>query len=1303
MKIRFSALIILFLAYSHSFGQSVVSVDKLTGSARANIPLYTLKVGNLSLPIALYYGTTGLRPTDIEGSAGIGWNLVAGGLITRQVRGVPDDILKDMASSARTGWFSSTNGNTINTMTISNSTNPPVYTNVATDVSFINSHFGDLSDTEPDIFYINAPGLSLQFVFDKDHNIRTIPYQDVKISYVFNNTGYGAFTSFTVTNDRGITYVFAAAENTIKKAAGSTAPTWFNTEYQQYKNGISYTSSWRLTQMRDQFGNCINMNYTTGTVLPNSNSVDVYLNGSTTASHQYTAWQKTTQKLLSSITYQDAVDDPFIPAFTFAYTTNISTNASFVNAMTGFGRAFQFNYTPSTRTGGSYIRYFLTNVTDPDCNTPVNYTFSYNNLLAVPDSITTQQDYWGYINNNTSAANLKPLIMVNPSNTSYDRYYSPVNDDGINPSMYPYKVNGYTRWTSPGNVILGALNQVNYATGGYTTIGYESNDYYNATISGISQAGGIRVTQVADYDGINISPAVTTYSYLDPGTGASSGKVVSIPVFAFTQAYTSAEADSIKWRKSVVVSWSDLSQDDHSILYSYVRESKSGAGSVLYQFSVPVTNFDGSTPTGAPTWSPTMTYSGSTTTSSIGFLNNITRSYPFPPSTNYDFERGLPLDVTAFDGSGNKVSETSYTYNTPQTPVTVTGFKYDANTSAEESYAKYYIYTTAGPLTTQVVTKRYSQSAPTAYLQSTETFAYNGSLHKQVTQVTTANSDGTVYNKYLKYTKDYVITTSGDAMTQALLNLQTANINTPIEQYTQVTPAGGSATTVSASLVTYAAFTPWGGGSLPFPSKRLTISNPAGTAFTPTSISTGSPQTFVYDNTHYTVTENDLGYDYSGYLLSMDNGFKRISTVLIDHNSFQPAAVIDNARYDEIAFSDFDSNLPNINFTGTSAQTTTSRSGHYAASLAAAATQAKTVNRNLLASNYIISAWIQCPGTTAGTISATIIGGTQTNNGSTTYVASTTTNSSYPTGWQYVEFKVPMTSITSSTIAITVSCSTAVLLDDLWAYPDAAQVSSASYDPVAFFKTAMTNTNGVAAYYSYDKFGRLLFAYDQDKNIVQRKIYASAANEANFIPPTISGPATAYNNIAASWSMSAPGYNTCITGAGVTYTWNFGDGTTPVTTTSTGPQSHTYTLNGNHIIALSVSAPGYGSKGSTYNVTVSTLPQTAVSYNNYTTGSSISTVVFKKHSTGATIYTLTTAQLIAGINITPDVYDITINPTGPHYSSGTGTGYGCVSFTGSGSLDYCFSYTGSSFTATNVDLTLQPTVNFGMYTSPSCP
>jgi hypothetical protein len=1295
-----SLAVILLLVHFYSFCQTgMVSVDRPSGGVRVSIPLYTVSAGGVSLPIALSYATAGIRPTDMEGSAGMGWELIAGGAVTRQLRGLPDDVVGDMAGVMKTGWISSTNGDTINSLTIHNTTNPPSYLNVQPDVSFIQNNF-TLTDTEPDIFSVSAPGLSVQFVFDKDHKIRTIPYQDVKISYTSSSAG---ITGFTVTNDRGVTYVFAAAETTVRKSvAVSPAPVWFYTDYWQFINGITYQSAWRLTQVHDLYNNSININYTAGGSVPSSSKIQVYLNGSATPTTLYTIWQKTVPELISSITYQEGngTGSP-VTAFSFSFANNSYTNANIINSITGFGRSFQFNYTLNVHSGDNYTRYFLTNVTDADCNTPVNYTFAYNNLSNLPDSATTREDYWGYINNNTDVASLEPVIQINPSTSGYDRYRNFLSDDGAI-SAYPYKINtGSARNVNPTYITVGALNQVSYASGGYTTISYEPNDFYDPVSTTVEQGAGIRVNQLAHYDGINASPSTVSYAYLDPGTGWSSGKPLSLPIYAFTQAYTSTEADSIKWRKSTVISWSDLSTDDHSIVYNYVRESRAGAGSTLYQFSVPVTNFDSSTPTGAPAWAPTMVYSGSSTTNAIGFLNNTTRTYPFPPGTNYDFERGLPLDVTNYDNNNNKVSETAYTYTTPQTPVVITAYKYDMNTSAEESYGKYYINTTAGPLTTQVVSKLFSLTVPSSYLQTTATFAYNGALHKQLTQETTTNSsDGTVINKYIKYVKDYVVSTAGDNMTQALLNLQAANVNAPIEEYTQVTPSGLSAGTVSASLVNYKVFTP-SGYSLTLPSARMAVAARGGTAFTPSSISTASPNTFVYDNAHYTTVENDLAYDYSGYLLSRDNGFKHISTGLTDHTTFQPAAVIDNARYDEVAFSDFDSKLPGINFTGTTTLTSNSRSGQYANALSAGMPLTKTVNRNMLAANYIVSAWIQCSGT-AGTLSATITGGSTSGSGSASYAVTTGNPTLYPTGWQYVEFKIPLTGIASSTVAITISCNTAVIIDDVWAYPDVAEVSAYAYDPVAFFKTAATNTNGVASYYSYDKFGRLLYAYDQDKNIVQRKIYASAANETNFTAPAITGAATAFNGVSASWGMGTPVYNSCITASGVTYTWNFGDNTTPLTTSSYYPVSHAYAANGSYTITLTASSPAYGSKASTLAVTVSTLTQTAISYNNYTTGSSITSVVFAQHSTGTTMYNLTAAQLTAGYTITPDTYDITVYVTGPQYSSSTGQGYKSVALSAGSDISDCLLYTGSALTASGVNLAHEPSANFSMYTG-ICP
>ena len=68
-----------------------VPVSLYTVKPQIEFPLYTLKCGNLELPISLSYHASGLKVDEEPSWAGLGWVLNAGGFITREVKGIPDE------------------------------------------------------------------------------------------------------------------------------------------------------------------------------------------------------------------------------------------------------------------------------------------------------------------------------------------------------------------------------------------------------------------------------------------------------------------------------------------------------------------------------------------------------------------------------------------------------------------------------------------------------------------------------------------------------------------------------------------------------------------------------------------------------------------------------------------------------------------------------------------------------------------------------------------------------------------------------------------------------------------------------------------------------------------------------------------------------------------------------------------------------------------------------------------------------------------------------------------------------------
>ncbi len=68
------------------------TVNHATGQVSVTMPLYTLRCGDMSLPISLSHLTGGVKVEDEDGSVGVSWDMQCGGFISRRIIGRPDDM-----------------------------------------------------------------------------------------------------------------------------------------------------------------------------------------------------------------------------------------------------------------------------------------------------------------------------------------------------------------------------------------------------------------------------------------------------------------------------------------------------------------------------------------------------------------------------------------------------------------------------------------------------------------------------------------------------------------------------------------------------------------------------------------------------------------------------------------------------------------------------------------------------------------------------------------------------------------------------------------------------------------------------------------------------------------------------------------------------------------------------------------------------------------------------------------------------------------------------------------------------------
>ena len=204
-------------------------INYYTGMANISVPLYSYSHHNgLSLNVSLDYFSGGVQVNAIPESAGSNWYLNAGGVVTRTVRGMPDDI-------PTTGFLYS-------------GAIPQNY------ASYGGQYYHDSLDAQQDVFQFNFNGRSGKFYIGKNKKIVVVPLTKLNISYT-TQTGNDQITGFTIRTEDGVKYVFKELEYEI------------DSYYDFLKcgyNNIPYTTAWYLTQMIAPFGtDTISFSYNT--------------------------------------------------------------------------------------------------------------------------------------------------------------------------------------------------------------------------------------------------------------------------------------------------------------------------------------------------------------------------------------------------------------------------------------------------------------------------------------------------------------------------------------------------------------------------------------------------------------------------------------------------------------------------------------------------------------------------------------------------------------------------------------------------------------------------------------------------------------------------------------------------------------------------------------------------------------------------------------------------------------------------------------------------------------------------------
>ena len=226
-----------------------------TGIPNISVPLASINGRDLSASVSVSYHAGGHRVAEEATKVGLGWSLIAGGQITRTVRGFEDDHLPY-------GFIH----------------NPTTVSDVIAFCSAANqacAHYTGTTgktqrqDLEPDDFNYSMMGLSGRFMFDQNRDISNpkgrviqFPNKNMLIKPNFHSTN-GRILSWDITDTNGTIYHFEVGNVFVKSQTFEYVNNRIEIPVDGLGNGNSYTETWNLTKVTSLTGDEITLEYET--------------------------------------------------------------------------------------------------------------------------------------------------------------------------------------------------------------------------------------------------------------------------------------------------------------------------------------------------------------------------------------------------------------------------------------------------------------------------------------------------------------------------------------------------------------------------------------------------------------------------------------------------------------------------------------------------------------------------------------------------------------------------------------------------------------------------------------------------------------------------------------------------------------------------------------------------------------------------------------------------------------------------------------------------------------------------------